>query len=96
LYVILESIDSFATFDKQKLIRLTQFYSKDFSSSELMILYDQFDNYIFYVHSNIEFLKLEGICDLARKIVETKNKVVYPLVYLLVSLALTLPVLLPL
>jgi hypothetical protein len=32
--------DFFATFDKQKLIRLTQFYPKDFSSSKLMILSD--------------------------------------------------------
>uniref|UniRef100_A0A2N9IKZ9 DUF4371 domain-containing protein n=1 Tax=Fagus sylvatica TaxID=28930 RepID=A0A2N9IKZ9_FAGSY len=41
---------------------------------------------------NIEFSKLEGICDLAQKMVETKKNVVYPLVYLLVTLALTLPV----
>ena len=61
--------DFFATFDKQKLIRLAQFYPKDFSSSKLMILSDQLDNYIFYVRSNIEFSKLEGICDLAQKMV---------------------------
>ena len=57
-----------------------------------MILSDQLDNYIFDVHSSIEFSKLEGICDLAQKMVETKKNVVYPLVYLLVILALTLPV----
>uniref|UniRef100_A0A2N9GA43 TTF-type domain-containing protein n=1 Tax=Fagus sylvatica TaxID=28930 RepID=A0A2N9GA43_FAGSY len=84
--------DFFATFDKQKLIRLAQFYPEDFSSSELMILSDQLDNYIFDVRSSIEFSKLEGICDLAQKMVETKKNVVYPLVYLLVTLALTLPV----
>ena len=72
--------DFFATFDKQKLIRLTQFYSKDFSSLKLMILSDQFDNYIFYVRSSIEFSKLEEICDLAQKMVETKKNVIYPLV----------------
>jgi hypothetical protein len=88
----LSPFDFFATFDKQKLIRLAQFYPRDFSSSELMILSDQLDNYIFDVRSNIEFSKLEGICDLAQKMVETKKNGVYPLVYLLVSLALTLPV----
>ena len=65
--------DFFATFDKQKLIRLAQFYPKDFSSSKLIILSDQLDNYIFYVRSSIEFSKLEGICDLAQKMVETKK-----------------------
>jgi hypothetical protein len=35
---------------------------------------------------------LEGICDLAQKMVETKKNVIYSLVYLLVSLALTLSV----
>jgi hypothetical protein len=84
--------DFFATFDKQKLIRLAQFYPEDFSSSELMILSDQLDNYIYDVRSSIEFSKLEGICDLAQKMVETKKNVVYPLVYLLVILALILPV----
>ncbi|MBT1569667.1 hAT transposon family protein, partial [Klebsiella pneumoniae] len=43
-----------------------------------------------------KFSKLEGICDLAQKMVETKKKnMVYPLVYLLVALALTLPVAIP-
>ena len=81
--------DFFATFDKQKLIRLAQFYPKDLSSLKLMILFDQLDNYIFDVRSSIEFSKLEGICDLAQKMVETKKNMVYPLVYLLVILALT-------
>ena len=38
-----------------------------------MILSDQLDNYIFDVRFNIEFSKLEGICDLAQKMVETKK-----------------------
>ena len=44
------------------------------------------------MHSNDEFLELKGIGDLARKIVETNKDVIYPLVYLLVKLVLTLPV----
>ena len=59
----LSPFDFFAIFDKQKFIRLTQFYPRDFSSSELMILSNQLNNYIFDVRSNIEFSKLEGICD---------------------------------
>ena len=65
----LSPYDFFATFDKQKLIRLAQFYLEDFSSSELMILSDQLDNYIYDVRSSIEFSKLEEICDLAQKMV---------------------------
>lgn len=38
------------------------------------------------------FLGLKEICDLGEKLVETKKDKVYPLVYLLVTLALFLPV----
>ena len=44
------------------------------------------------MHSNDEFLELKGIGDLARKMVETNKDVIYPLVYLLVKLVLTLSV----
>ena len=37
-------------------------------------------------------LKLKGIGDLFKKLVETRKNIVYPLVYLLVKLALLLPV----
>ena len=73
--------DSFFDFDKEKLVSLAQFYPKEFSSLELMILYDQLDSYIIDMHSSIEFSKLLGIGYLARKMVETKKYVVYPLVY---------------
>ena len=39
-----------------------------------------------------EFSKLKGISDLAKKMVEKKTNLVFPLVYLLIKLALTLPV----
>ena len=57
-----------------------------------MILSDQLNSYIIYMRSSIEFSNLLGIGDLAQKMVETKKHVVYPLVYLLVKLALILPV----
>ena len=44
------------------------------------------------MRSSIEFSNLLGIGDLAQKMVETKKHVVHPLVYLLVTLALILPV----
>ena len=84
--------DSFLAFDKEKLVRLAQFYLKEFSSLELMILSDHLDSYIIDMHSSIESSNLLGIGDLAQKMVEMKKHVVYPLVYLLVTLALILPV----
>ena len=83
---------SFLAFDKEKLVRLAQFYPKEFSSLELMILSNQLDSYILDMRSSIEFSNLLGIGDLAQKMVETKKHVVYPLVYLLVTLTLILPV----
>ncbi|CAL8164776.1 unnamed protein product [Prunus armeniaca] len=84
--------DSFSSFDKQKLIRLTQLYPNDFSTQELEVLKDQLQTYIDDMHSNTNFSELQGIAALAKKLVETKKDRAYPLVYLLIKLALTLPV----
>ncbi|CAN6691240.1 unnamed protein product [Malus baccata var. baccata] len=84
--------DSFSAFDSQKLLRLAQFYPKDFSMNELVILKIQLETYIVDMRSSIEFLGLKEIGDLAKKMVQCKKHRVYSLVYLLVTLALTLPV----
>ncbi|KAH9698544.1 TTF-type domain-containing protein [Citrus sinensis] len=70
--------DSFAAFNKEKLLRLTQLYPKDFSQVDLMALNTQLDVYIMDMQSS--------------KIVETNKHNVFSLVYLLVTLALLLPV----
>ena len=44
------------------------------------------------MRSSNEFLELKGISDIARKLVKTKKDIVYQLVYLLLKLALILPV----
>ncbi|KAM2675775.1 hypothetical protein EV1_002507 [Malus domestica] len=84
--------DSFSTFDIEKLVRLAEFYPKDFSDMELTLLEDELKNYIFDMHLHNEFSALKGINNLAQKLVETKRDRQYPLVYLLVKLALILPV----
>jgi hypothetical protein len=38
-----------------------------------MIFFGRLNNYIFNVHFSIEFSKLQEICDLAQKMVETKK-----------------------
>jgi len=84
--------DLFCGYDKQKLIRLAQIYQEDFSPIELLKLEDQLETYILDVRSNENFDRLQGLGDLAKKMVETKKDKVYPLVFLLITLALILPV----
>ena len=76
----LNPCDSFIASDKQKLLRLAQFYPQDFSPIELMILNDQLETYTIDMHSSSQFYELKGISDLAQKMVETKIHIVYPLV----------------
>ncbi|XP_058783055.1 uncharacterized protein LOC131657706 [Vicia villosa] len=84
--------DSFYAFDKEKLIKLAQFYPSEFSPIELMGLDNQLENYIMDVCSSEQFSNLHGISDLSRMMVETKKHIAYPMVYLLMKLALLLPV----
>ncbi|XP_028057066.1 uncharacterized protein LOC114261061 [Camellia sinensis] len=84
--------NSFSSFDKKKLIHLAEFYLKEFSSMELMILNDQLDTYVINMLSSSELSRLNVITDLDKKMVETERDKIYPLVYLLFTLALILPV----
>ncbi|KAL4280597.1 hypothetical protein GQ457_03G014240 [Hibiscus cannabinus] len=84
--------DFYIYFDKKKLIRLVQLYPYEFSAGELMLLACQLENYIVDVRSDKRFCDLKGLSDLSEKMVETMKHVVSPLVYLLLKLALVLPV----
>ncbi|XP_059639575.1 uncharacterized protein LOC132281946 [Cornus florida] len=84
--------DSFLAFDKQKIIRFAEYYPKEFSTVKLRELDSQLTNYIIDVRSASTFEGLKGISTLAKKMVEAKKDKVYSLVYLLVTLALILPV----
>ena len=59
---------------------------------ELMVLNDQLENYIIDMSSNVQFSHLKGLVILHKKMVKTKKHIVHPLVYLLITLALILPV----
>ena len=88
----LSSCNLFNNVDKRKLVRFAEFYPSDFSPIQLQHLSDQLDTYIADMRANIEFSSLGGIGDLAKSLVRTKRDKVYPLVYLLLTLALILPV----
>ena len=84
--------NSFHGFDKDKLVRLAKFYSLEFSEVDLMTLKNQLETYIIDVRSDNEFSEVNGIGGLAKKLVQTKKNVVYPLLYMLVKLALILSI----
>ncbi|PKA46806.1 hypothetical protein AXF42_Ash015700 [Apostasia shenzhenica] len=87
LLLCMESLNPsnlFCAFDKIKLVKLARFYPLNFSSVDLLKLDNQLDNYIFDMHSSDDFA--------AKKLVETNRHIIYPLVYLLIKLVLTLPV----
>ncbi|XP_022843311.1 uncharacterized protein LOC111366853 [Olea europaea var. sylvestris] len=84
--------DSFSSFEKKSLIRLAELYPLDFSAVDDIVLSDQLETYILDMRSNKEFEGLNGLGDLAEKLVLTKKDKVYPLVYRLLTLTLILPV----
>ena len=84
--------NSSMAFDKEKLIRLAKFYPSDFLGTYILALDSQLQNCIFDMRSNDFFLELQGVSELAEKLVSTRKHETYLLVYLLVKLASTLPV----
>ncbi|CAN6680038.1 unnamed protein product [Malus baccata var. baccata] len=53
--------DSFSTFDIEKLVRLAQFYPKDFSNMEFTFLEDELKNYIFDMRLHNKFSALKEL-----------------------------------
>ncbi|KAK1378831.1 TTF-type domain-containing protein [Heracleum sosnowskyi] len=95
LLTCISSLDprhSFSTFDKHKLIKLAKFYPLEFNEISLMALDDQLDNYILNMRSDNDFSDLKGVAELAQKMVLKQKDLGFPLVYMLVKLALILPV----
>ncbi|XP_028051255.1 uncharacterized protein LOC114255913 [Camellia sinensis] len=89
--VLLDSIQSFEFVFNLHLMKTILAITR-FSLVELMVLNDQLDTCIISMLSSSEFSMLNGIVDLAKKMVETRRDKVYPLVNLLLTLALILPI----
>jgi hypothetical protein len=89
---VLNPSNSFALFDTHKVCRLAEFYPNDFSSSDLLRLEMQLDNYIDDMRRVDSFQSINNLVDLSVKFVETNRHNVYNLVYLLLKLVLILPV----
>ena len=82
----------FAAFDVNLLVRLSEFYTEDFTEEERIELRDELVNFQFDVKSNRHFDEVEGISGLAKKMVEKGKHLAYGLVYRLLKLSLILPV----
>ncbi|XP_049344995.1 uncharacterized protein LOC125809387 [Solanum verrucosum] len=89
----LNPIDSFSSFDIQKIMRMTELYPEDFDELNMFALENQLANYIIDVRDiNKRFSNLHGLCDLSKRLIQTKKHSCYPHVFRLVKFALLLPV----
>ncbi|KAI7745032.1 hypothetical protein M8C21_022268, partial [Ambrosia artemisiifolia] len=73
----LDPRDSFQSFDREKLLRLAELYSEDFSGFDLAQLRIQLDRYISNMKSNEVFSGLRDIGELAKKMVQMKYHITY-------------------
>jgi hypothetical protein len=88
----LNPTDYFASFDANKVHRLAEFYPNEFSSSDLLRLDLQLENFINDMRKDELFKGINNLIDLSVKLVEIKRDKVYHWVYLLIKLVLLLPV----
>ncbi|XP_060203033.1 uncharacterized protein LOC132631474 [Lycium barbarum] len=89
----LNPIDSFSSFDIQKIMRMAKLYPDDFDEFSMCSLENQLANYIIDVRDiDKRFSDLNGLCDLSKRLVQTKKHSCYPLVFRLVKFSLLLPV----
>nr|XP_033509809.1 uncharacterized protein LOC117274597 [Nicotiana tomentosiformis] len=77
----------------EKIMRTNELYSDDFDEFSMGALENQLASYIINVSDVDErFSDLHGLCDLLKRLVQTKKHSNYPRVFRLVKLALLLPV----
>ena len=88
----LNPLNSFASYDALKVMRLAEFYHMDISSTDLIRLEFQLTTFIDDMRQDDRFRNASNIGELSIMLVATKKHVLYDLVYLLIKLILILPV----
>uniref|UniRef100_A0A1S3YNX0 HAT C-terminal dimerisation domain-containing protein n=1 Tax=Nicotiana tabacum TaxID=4097 RepID=A0A1S3YNX0_TOBAC len=89
----LNPANSFANFDKGRIMTLAKYYPNEFDEVHIRDLSYQLDTFIIHMRvGNPKFSNLQGINDLAKALIETNLVKTYSYVYLLVKLTLILPV----
>ncbi|XP_023735456.1 uncharacterized protein LOC111883364 [Lactuca sativa] len=85
--------ESFKAFDLDKIMKMATLYPEEFPTEyDLRVLEVELGNYIKDVREDERFNDLKSIGDLAKKMVQEKKHIIFPKIYLLVKLALILPV----
>ncbi|XP_075074609.1 uncharacterized protein LOC142162183 [Nicotiana tabacum] len=84
--------NSFANYDKERIMKPATLYPHEFSGSKLEDLSYELDNYILFVKEDNDFFNLKGLGDLSETLVEIDLYKTWRLVFLLVKLSLILPV----
>ncbi|ESR44900.1 hypothetical protein CICLE_v10003389mg [Citrus x clementina] len=69
-----------------------KFYRDDFTDNEKIYLRVQLDHYNYNVVQDPEFKNLSSLSDLCQWLVRTRRSLIYPLVYKIIVLVLTLPI----
>lgn len=82
--------NAFCSYDKTKVIDLAKYYPIDFPTHDIIACEHELSEYIFHVHNNDELCNLNRIGMLTIRLVENKNNIVFPLVFCLLKLKLTL------
>ncbi|KAL6518006.1 hypothetical protein OROMI_033707 [Orobanche minor] len=82
----------FSNYSSSGLVRLAELYPQDFSADDRMELAEQLKMWISEMRGNAIFSKLENVRELTTKMVEVRFYTIFHLVYLLIKLALVLPV----
>ncbi|XP_070044831.1 uncharacterized protein [Nicotiana tomentosiformis] len=89
----LSPVDSFDYFDKDKIMKLEEYYPSEFGDNKHRELGFQLDSFIVYAQKyDSRFLNLKGIKNFARVMIETKLDLTWTLIYFLVKLTLLIPV----
>uniref|UniRef100_A0A1U7WL08 Uncharacterized protein LOC104224909 n=1 Tax=Nicotiana sylvestris TaxID=4096 RepID=A0A1U7WL08_NICSY len=89
----LNPIDLFANYDKDRIMKLAEYYPNEFDDNKLRDLSFQLDSFIVYARMpHSKFINLKGMKDLAIVMAETKLDQTWCHIYLLVKLTLILPV----
>ena len=88
----LDPSNSFSKFDVQKLVRLAEIYTADFTIADCLLLRNQLQTFILNVRRSDEFCECRDLAKVAQKMVETGKNKTFAFVYRLIELTLILPV----
>lgn len=88
----LNPCNGFSKFDISKIVAFSEMYPDDFNMNDSGCILGELKVFYHSVKEDDRFLNLDGICHLARVMVETGKNLSFPLFYRILKLALVLPV----